>query len=179
MIKREIPNLLSILRMVLACWLPLVTGNQGLFLCIYLLIGITDIADGYIARRFGWKSRIGAFLDSLADAVFYLLLLCVLIRDFPQIISANYFWIGSVIVLKTASLIVSFFRFHKAVFIHTLANKALGLILFCTIPLLIFSLPPLFVSIVCILALLPAIEELLILLTCKLPDANRKSLFTE
>lgn len=33
----------------------------------FVLIGLTDLVDGYLARRFGWTSEFGALLDALAD----------------------------------------------------------------------------------------------------------------
>jgi CDP-diacylglycerol--glycerol-3-phosphate 3-phosphatidyltransferase len=157
--------------------LMLFTGNPILFLIIYLLAGITDVADGYIARKYGWISRTGALLDSLADSVFYLVILLIIGIHFPSVITDNLLWISLIFIIKLASVITSLIRFKKIVFVHTLANKSFGLILFFIIPLILFPIPLIFIRIVFISALLPAIEEILILLISKYPEPNRKSIF--
>ncbi len=66
---RQLPNLLTLLRVVLTlpiAWL-LIHGVYGWALWLFALAGVTDGLDGYLARRFGWFSRFGAMLDPLAD----------------------------------------------------------------------------------------------------------------
>ena len=38
---------------------------QGL--ALFLIAGFTDLADGFLAKRFGWQSALGAYLDPIAD----------------------------------------------------------------------------------------------------------------
>ena len=68
MIMHHLPNLLSFLRVPLALCLfisfPLVR-----FFSI-LLAMITDIVDGWVARRYGYTSRIGTIIDPLTDKFF-------------------------------------------------------------------------------------------------------------
>lgn len=66
---RHLPNLITGLRLVLAApvvWLLL----QGRYLEAFVLFavaGVSDLVDGFLARRFGWTSRLGSILDPLAD----------------------------------------------------------------------------------------------------------------
>lgn len=65
----SLPNLLTGLRILLA---PLVVlfvlnGRCGAALPLCMFAGATDGVDGYLARRFGWTSRLGAYLDPIAD----------------------------------------------------------------------------------------------------------------
>lgn len=66
---RHLPNLITSLRLVLAApvvWLLL----QGRYLEAFVLFavaGASDLVDGFLARRFGWTSRLGSILDPLAD----------------------------------------------------------------------------------------------------------------
>jgi len=174
---KQIPNILSFCRIRFSGMLLLLPENPILFLSIYLLTGITDVADGYLARKYGWTSRTGALLDSLADTVFYLIILAVIGLHYPFVITDNWQWLGLILVIKALSVITALIRFHKFIFIHTLANKIFGLLLFCVIPLMVFSLPAIIIKALFIIALLPALEELMILFTSKDPDVNQKSLF--
>ena len=65
-----IPNLLSVLRICMIPWLIwtyLARGDNTGAALILLLSGLTDIVDGFIARRFNMVSNLGKALDPLAD----------------------------------------------------------------------------------------------------------------
>ena len=66
-----IPNLLTILRVLLTPVLVIFLLQDRLIaaLVVFIVAGITDGLDGLIARLYRQKSRLGAFLDPLADKV--------------------------------------------------------------------------------------------------------------
>lgn len=47
-------------------WLVLTHRNQAAFF-VFLLAGVSDAIDGFLAKRYGWQSTLGAYLDPLAD----------------------------------------------------------------------------------------------------------------
>ncbi len=65
----NIPNLISVLRILLV--LPIVSAlladRLGLALALVAVAGLSDGIDGFLAKRFGWQSRLGGLLDPLAD----------------------------------------------------------------------------------------------------------------
>lgn len=64
-----VPNLLSyarILTTAVVAW-ALLRGYCEPALWLMIAGGLTDAADGFLARRFGWTSKLGAFLDPIAD----------------------------------------------------------------------------------------------------------------
>lgn len=66
---RWLPNGLCVLRMLLApptAWL-LLTGQYWLTLAVFFVAAVTDAADGFLAKRFGWETELGKALDPLAD----------------------------------------------------------------------------------------------------------------
>ena len=69
---KRIPNLLSTSRNALCLPLLLVDAMTLPFWVLYLIAGLTDILDGFLARRWGAESKFGARLDSLADFLFVL-----------------------------------------------------------------------------------------------------------
>ncbi len=68
----SIPNLLTLSRILVipalcaAFWLP-GTWSNWTSLGIFIAAGITDWADGHMARRYGQHSELGRFLDPVAD----------------------------------------------------------------------------------------------------------------
>jgi cardiolipin synthase (CMP-forming) len=70
-----IPNLLSLLRLLgvpLFLWLALGPEANGWAIAVLAFGGLSDYADGKIARRFNQSSRLGALLDPAADRLYIL-----------------------------------------------------------------------------------------------------------
>jgi cardiolipin synthase len=63
------PNLLTCLRIVLTPWIAtaLLCGNCPRAFWLSVIAGLTDAADGHLARLMGEATRIGAYLDPIAD----------------------------------------------------------------------------------------------------------------
>jgi cardiolipin synthase len=68
-VTRNIPNLLTLLRMCAApvLILFLMDRNYGVGALIFLIAGITDALDGWFAKRFDCITRLGTVLDPIAD----------------------------------------------------------------------------------------------------------------
>lgn len=65
----NIPNLITLGRVILVpvvFWL-LVSGQTQLAFFAFVLAGVSDGIDGFIAKRFGLSTELGAYLDPLAD----------------------------------------------------------------------------------------------------------------
>jgi cardiolipin synthase len=68
---RQLPNLITVLRLALVApmaWL-LAEGRFLEALWVFLLMGFSDGLDGFLAKRFGWQTALGAYLDPVADKV--------------------------------------------------------------------------------------------------------------
>ncbi|MFM7083882.1 MAG: CDP-alcohol phosphatidyltransferase family protein [Hyphomicrobium sp.] len=65
----NLPNIITTCRIVLVpviFWL-LVTEQSILAFISFLVAGISDAVDGFLANRFNWKTELGSYLDPLAD----------------------------------------------------------------------------------------------------------------
>jgi len=65
-----VPNLLSGARLPLAVAFPLASGNASLALGILGFAGLTDVLDGWAARKLGQATPVGALVDGISDKVF-------------------------------------------------------------------------------------------------------------
>lgn len=84
-----IPNLLSAFRLVLIpvfLWTYCVRGEYLVTAGLLLLSGLTDLADGFIARRFHMVSNLGKMLDPVADKLTQAAMLICLVTRFPMIV---------------------------------------------------------------------------------------------
>ena len=66
-----LPNALSIIRIILTVpiVIALLKGQYLLTISLFLLAGITDALDGWIAKQFLFQSRLGSILDPMADKI--------------------------------------------------------------------------------------------------------------
>lgn len=70
--REQIPNIITVIRILSIapiCWL-LWRQDYPLALLLLVLAGLSDALDGFLARRYGWFTKLGAMLDPLADKLF-------------------------------------------------------------------------------------------------------------
>ena len=73
--KKNIPNIITAVRIIGAAVLLFVEPLVVPFYVIYTLCGLSDAIDGFVARLIGAESALGAKLDSVADLMFYAVML--------------------------------------------------------------------------------------------------------
>ena len=139
------------------CLLFFVVGSP-VFWVIYFVCGISDMVDGYLARRLGCESKTGAVLDSMADLVF---VVCCCYKLLPLLAFPKWLWIwaGAIVAIKVINQICALVMFKKCVFPHTIANKVTGVLLFIGVPLTMFleSIVPMIV--IAVVATFAAVQE--------------------
>lgn len=174
---RLIPNALSCLRIALSAALPFLTRHPLLFAAVYLICGLSDAFDGYIARRMHAESRLGARLDSLGDLVFFIASLYVL---WPLLYRAGFALVCVIAIaaVRTGNIALTRCKFHIWSAMHTIGNKIAGGMIFLALPAcVLLERMPLWIAIpVCVTALLSALEETAILFRFDRYDADRRSL---
>ncbi len=107
----QIPNLICVLRMVLVWPIvnALVTDRYVLALVLVAVAGISDGLDGFLAKRFNWRSRLGGILDPLADKL--LLVATFFTLTFMTLVPV---WLTAVVILRDF-VILSGGLFYQAV----------------------------------------------------------------
>ena len=112
---KHIPNILTVIRFLL---IPVIifyifTGNYILAFVFFTISGFTDVADGFIARKFNVISNFGKLMDPLADKLTQIatiaslvftniipiwILLIVLLKEFIMICGASFLYGKDVVV---------------------------------------------------------------------------------
>ncbi|KMY45651.1 hypothetical protein AC622_16755 [Bacillus sp. FJAT-27916] len=122
-------NVITVLRILLSfCLLPAESFSY-VFLALYTAAGLTDILDGYLARRYQISSSFGARLDTMADGIF-MVIVCLKIIPFLQLSLFFIIWIWLILLIRMASLMLVRIKFHTFAILHTYANKGTGILLF-------------------------------------------------
>lgn len=150
------PNTITTLRLLGAICLLLCNPADAVFWVIYGLCGISDMLDGYLARKLHAESKAGAVLDSVADIGF---VICVAIRLLPimQIPTWLWIWAGVIVTIKIINQVSALIVYKRFSFPHTKANKLTGLLLFLTLPTVFWSIIP--ITVVAGIATFAAIQE--------------------
>ena len=84
-----IPNLLTLFRLILIpviAWLYCARQDYAMAAAMLVLSGVTDVADGYIARHFNMISDLGKMLDPVADKLTQFMMLLCLFSRFPAML---------------------------------------------------------------------------------------------
>lgn len=105
-IRTQIPNGISLLRVILVLPIGYFLAqpdqlSEWYCLAAFVVAGITDGLDGYLARRLNVVSRLGIALDPIADKIFVgaVAILLILYRAFP-------IWLAGVIVFRDLAIMV-------------------------------------------------------------------------
>ena len=105
----QIPNAISILRILLALPLVLVLLDEryALALWLFAIAGASDALDGYLAKHFNWRSRLGAILDPLADKLLLMFAYLSLgwLGDIPL-------WLVVTVVLRDVIIVLGGLAYH-------------------------------------------------------------------
>lgn len=105
----DIPNLITIVRIILL--LPflasLLSGHYLMALVIFAIAGISDGVDGFLAKHYGWVSRLGSILDPLADKL--LLVFSFLALGFLGHVP---FWLVLVVLARDVVIVVGALGYH-------------------------------------------------------------------
>lgn len=127
----RLPNLLSMLRIAavpvlgMLAWL----GAAPAYLVGLVLTLATDVADGFLARRFGCQSERGAKLDSRADLLLYATLPLFAWWLFPDLLRREAGYLFVAIAAFTIPIAIGFLRFGRLTSYHTWAAKGTAVLM--------------------------------------------------
>ena len=156
--KMGMANALSALRIVLSVALLVPPVLSPTFLALYATSGLTDMLDGFVARRTRTESELGAKLDSAADLA--LAVVC-LVRILPIVVVPVWLWawVAFIAAVKVLNVVSGFVMGKRLIMLHTTANKVAGLAAF----LVPFAIPTFGIAApsipACVLATFAAVQE--------------------
>jgi len=136
-IIKQVPNMLSVLRIVLSVVLLFLTDKPWVFLFVYLINGATDVFDGKIARRFDAVSSLGSKLDAVGDSLLFgsAAICMIFLADLEIEPLKCLFALSFGIVYKLANVAVTRVRFGQWNMMHTTLNKTVFVSLFFCVPI--------------------------------------------
>ena len=131
-------NIITIVRILCSLALLFCVPLSLPFYALYTAAGLSDIFDGWIARKTNTATKFGAKLDTLADIVFAAV---VLIKLLPILALPVWIivWVGVIALIKLVNIVIGFVRNHTLTAVHSVINKVAGVLVFIlpfTIPII-------------------------------------------
>jgi cardiolipin synthase len=168
---RHLPNALSLARLLAAPVLIAfaLSGHQRLFAIVLITALVSDVLDGWIARRFQLQSPFGAMLDSAADVTTLIAAAVGIAAFHPQVWREHSIAITAVLGGWFVVCVLALMRYRRLSSFHTYASKAAGYALgFFIAALFVFDFVPWLFYAAATLSLISTAEELVLL--WKLPQ---------
>ncbi|AKS42826.1 CDP-alcohol phosphatidyltransferase family protein [Wenzhouxiangella marina] len=104
-----IPNVLTVGRMLAVPPLValLVAGRYDWALAVAVAAGLSDLLDGWLARRFGWQSRFGGLADPAADKI-------LMVASYMTLAWLGYlpWWLFGLVILRDLVIVIGGWVYH-------------------------------------------------------------------
>ena len=155
---KNIANYISISRIIMAMVLLLPKTFSKTFYIIYIYCGLSDILDGFLARKYKITSKFGAKIDSVADMLFVGVSL-LKILPVIEISIGIYIWIIIIVLIKVFNIILGYIYYKQLTLLHTIGNKITGLALFVVPLMMNFINIKILEILICSVATFSAIQE--------------------
>lgn len=180
-IPLTLPNILSLYRLFSVPFICILIGleHDMAFAVLFTINQITDILDGYIARKYSLQSDIGVLLDSYADIGSYMIAFLAILKFHPTLFSDYGFWLGGFFFIYALQLVICKLRHGRWVAgLHLYSCKVTGyiqgtflVVLFC------YGFIAWFFYAMIVIGIIAELEVIAINLLSSAPILNAKGLY--
>ena len=122
-------NLITAIRILCSVALLFCAALSPWFYVLYITAGVSDMVDGWFARKTNTVSEFGSKLDTVADIIFVVACLVKLlpVLHLPVWI---YVWVGIIAGIKVFNIVYSYVVRKQFITDHSILNKLTGALLF-------------------------------------------------
>lgn len=135
----NVANAITMVRIIGTLLLVFTQPFSALFFVIYTISGISDVFDGYVARKTKTSSAFGAMLDSIADLVLYAVMV---LKIFPALWNTLpreiWYAVTVIVIIRIVSYFFVAIKYKRFASLHTKLNKVTGFAVFM-IPYMIMA----------------------------------------
>ncbi len=176
----SIPNILSLSRLALVPVLITLAyfGKAQAFLAVLAISLLSDVFDGYLARKLNQTSELGAKLDSWGDVLTYGCMILGLYWIWPQIFVQQAWFLVAATLSFMLPVVHALNKFGEYPSYHTLGAKTAAVLMAPAFYLLTLMGADLFFNAVIVFHILVAFEEVAITSVLTQPRSNVRSIFS-
>ena len=124
-----IANCITVSRILFSLAMILFPPSSVPFAMLYVLCGLTDVLDGFLARKLHTESTTGERLDSIAD-LFFAVVYTLKILPLLNVPYWIWIWTAIIAVTKITGIVIASGKVHQLVIEHSFGNKLTGLLLY-------------------------------------------------
>ncbi|MGB0473476.1 MAG: CDP-alcohol phosphatidyltransferase family protein [Porticoccaceae bacterium] len=176
----SIPNLLSLLRLALVPVLIIAVclKETNLFLLLLAISLLSDMLDGYFARKLQQVTEFGARLDSWADMATYAMMIIGIFYIWPVIFVEQLYFLIAATLSYVLPVVIALARFGSFPSYHTWGAKIAAVLIAPAFYLLVLADNQLFFRLVIVFHVIVAIEEIAITFLLKKSKTNVASILS-
>lgn len=160
-----LPNILTVMRicLVIPIFISILYENFSLTSYLFLIAGISDALDGFLARRFKWTTRFGSIADPLADKL-------LLTTSFIALTCKGFIpvWITAVVLARDLWVVCGAVLYHYLISHYEMSPSLLSkastffqilLVLLILVNLSLFSIPSILIKLTMWLTIISCIAS--------------------
>ena len=176
----SIPNILSLTRLALVPVLIALAyfARAQDFLLVLAISLLSDVFDGYLARKLNQTSELGAKLDSWGDMLTYCCMTLGLYWIWPQLVAQQVWFLVAATLSFVVPVTYALGKFGEYPSYHTLGAKTAAVLMAPAFYLLTLIGADLFFNAVIIFHIIVAFEEMAITSVLTRPRSNVRSIFS-
>ena len=176
----SIPNILSLSRLALVPVLITLAyfGKAQAFLVVLAISLLSDVFDGYLARKLNQTSELGAKLDSWGDVLTYGCMILGLYWIWPQVFAQQVWFLVAATLSFVVPVAYALGKFGEYPSYHTLGAKTAAVLMAPAFYLLTLIGADLFFNAVIVFHTIVAFEEMAITSALTRPQSNVRSIFS-
>ena len=178
MTMKKVPNFITCIRILGTIILFFIEPFTIGFYVLYTFCGLTDVLDGWIARKYNAISELGSKLDSIADIFYYMMmvfkLLPVLVKILPIYV---WYMLFGVVAVRFLSYIIAAVRYKCLASHHTYLNKVSGFSAFLAPYFVTQSMGDVYCTVVGVIVSIATLEEFMMHIIYKEYRTDMKTIF--
>ena len=176
----SIPNILSLTRLALVPVLIALAyfSRAQEFLLVLAISLLSDVFDGYLARKLNQASELGAKLDSWGDVLTYGCMILGLYWIWPQVFAQQVWFLVAATLSFVVPVAYALVKFGEYPSYHTLGAKTAAVLMAPAFYLLTLIGADLFFNAVIVFHIVVAFEEMAITSVLTRPRSNVRSIFS-
>ena len=153
-----ITDWITVSRILFSLFLLALSPSSAVFAVLYLLCGVTDVPDGFPARKLHTESERGAMLDSVAD-LFFAVAYAVKVLPILHLPVRILIWTVLIAAIKIVGILKRSRKEQRLFIEHSYLNKLTGFLIFF-LPLTVCCFEVTYsAAVVCTVATLAAIKN--------------------
>lgn len=170
----QIPNLITSVRLIaaIALFYAALTSKLWLFLPLVLSAGISDMLDGYVARKFNWCTQFGAHLDSISDLLIYIAVIVFLSINQPMAMAQCRWLLLSGALIQVLHLLLAMIKLGTFPSYHTDFSRFSAYVIYIGVISFWLFKPPHILSFLALFWIACSLEGIVITAILSRPQSN-------